>query len=552
MSAGAAQRVRCAIYTRKSSEEGLEQGFNSLDAQREACAAYVLSQASEGWAALPDRYDDGGISGGTLERPALKRLVADVEAGKIDVIVVYKVDRLSRSLFDFAKLVEAFEKAGTSFVSITQSFNTTSSMGRLTLNMLLSFAQFEREVTAERIRDKIAASKAKGMWMGGVPPLGYAPDGRSLAIIEEQATLVRLLFAKALELGTVGALQEWLDDKRMRLPRRTLAMGRVIGGGRYERGPLYAMLRNRLYVGEIVHRGATFAGQHLPIVDRETFDRVQLLLTENRQGRTYRRAASPALLAGRIVDRQGVPLLCSHASKGMLRYHYYVSRDRQRGVSQYGLRLPTSAIERPVVDRILALFADPLALMTDLGLKVDDLELLGDKCAHLRALPRASQAQTLLSLVEKVQVGDEQLVVQLDRARLAELLEVQAGCAAAPITLAIDGQFRRGRTTRLVTRDGHPIAPSTDPSLTRLIAKAHGWWAELRKGEMTLTDLAGRESVTASYVTRVLRLAFLSPPIIEAALAGRLRDGIDGTSLTLKLTISPDWREQDAMIRGPA
>jgi DNA invertase Pin-like site-specific DNA recombinase len=231
--------VRCAIYTRKSSEEGLEQAFNSLDAQREACAAYVLSQASEGWSALPDVYDDGGLSGGSLERPALQRLLADVAAGRIDIIVVYKVDRLTRSLLDFAKLVEAFDKAGTSFVSVTQSFNTTTSMGRLTLNMLLSFAQFEREVTAERIRDKIAASKAKGMWMGGTPPLGYAKNERSLKIVEEEAAFVRHLFARYLELGTVRALAEELTGQGVTSPVRTYASGRSAGGGRMTRGQLY-------------------------------------------------------------------------------------------------------------------------------------------------------------------------------------------------------------------------------------------------------------------------------------------------------------------------
>lgn len=206
--------VRCAIYTRKSSEEGLEQGFNSLHAQREACAAYVLSQASEGWVLLPEVYDDGGLSGGTLERPALQRLLGDVADGKVDIIVVYKVDRLTRSLLDFAKLVEALDKAGTSFVSVTQSFNTTTSMGRLTLNMLLSFAQFEREVTAERIRDKVAASKAKGMWMGGIPPLGYRPDGRTLAIVEEHAALVREIHARYLALGNVRSVAESLAAER--------------------------------------------------------------------------------------------------------------------------------------------------------------------------------------------------------------------------------------------------------------------------------------------------------------------------------------------------
>ena len=252
--------VRCAIYTRKSSDEGLEQAFNSLDAQREACAAYVLSQASEGWVALPDIYDDGGLSGGTLQRPALQRLLGEVAAGRVNIIVVYKVDRLTRSLFDFAKLVETLDAGGTSFVSVTQSFNTTTSMGRLTLNMLLSFAQFEREVTAERIRDKIAASKARGMWMGGTPPLGYAPSERTLTIVEGHARLIRRLFERYLALGSVRLLEEELATAKIRVPARTTITGKAIGTGAFTRGQLYHVLRNVIYTGQIGHKGKVYPG----------------------------------------------------------------------------------------------------------------------------------------------------------------------------------------------------------------------------------------------------------------------------------------------------
>ena len=250
--------IRCAIYTRKSSEEGLEQGFNSLDAQREACAAYILSQTGEGWVALPDSYDDGGISGGTLQRPGLQRLLADIKAKRVDTVVVYKVDRLTRSLMDFSKLVEAFDAAGTSFVSVTQSFNTTTSMGRLTLNMLLSFAQFEREVTAERIRDKIAASKAKGMWMGGTPPIGYRPNDRSLTIVDVEADLVRHIFATYLKLGNVPRVEEALAREGVRSPRRNRGSGREFGGRVLARGQIYGILKNPLYVGLIEHKGQTY------------------------------------------------------------------------------------------------------------------------------------------------------------------------------------------------------------------------------------------------------------------------------------------------------
>lgn len=297
------KKVRCAIYTRKSSEEGLEQDFNSLDAQREACAAYVLSQASEGWTLITDEYDDGGLSGGTLERPALQRLLEDIAAGKIDIVVVYKVDRLTRSLLDFAKLVEAFDKAETSFVSVTQSFNTTTSMGRLTLNMLLSFAQFEREVTAERIRDKIAASKKRGMWMGGTPPLGYKPDGRSLTIVEDHAGIVRHIFARYLKLSNVRLVTAELVREGIMTPKRMATTGRVTGGRPFTRGQIYKLLSNPIYIGRIRHKQTSYKGLHQPIIDQGIWDAVQQMLASNRQGeRSGSRARSPSLLAGRIID----------------------------------------------------------------------------------------------------------------------------------------------------------------------------------------------------------------------------------------------------------
>src|SRR5687768_1704350 len=265
---GASKR-RCAIYTRKSSEEGLEEDFNSLDAQREACEAYIRSQKSAGWSLLSDLYDDGGISGGTLERPALQRLLADIQAGRVDLVVVYKVDRLTRSLADFAKIVEVFDAQGVSFVSVTQQFNTTTSMGRLTLNMLLSFAQFEREVTGERIRDKIAASKQKGMWMGGPTPLGYEPNGRSLKVQEPDAETVRTLFRLYLELGSVRRLKEEADRRGLISKLRPHWKGRMRGGRPFSRGFLYHLLQSPIYIGRIGHNGGSFEGQHPAIVDRE-------------------------------------------------------------------------------------------------------------------------------------------------------------------------------------------------------------------------------------------------------------------------------------------
>ena len=331
--------VRCAIYTRKSSDEGLEQDFNSLDAQHAACSAYVRSQASEGWEEIDERYDDGGLSGGTLARPALQRLLADIARCRVDIVVVYKVDRLTRSLLDFAKLVEQLDTSGTSFVSVTQSFNTTTSMGRLTLNMLLSFAQFEREVTAERIRDKIAASKARGMWMGGIPPLGYRPDGRSLAIDEYQAELVRLLFAQYARLGTVRALSSWLEGKGIMTPRRVTQSGKAFGGAQFSRGQLYAILRNPVYVGKIAHKGTVHAGKHPPLIDEDNWRAVQDQLTSHVQGQRTARAARKALLADKLFDANGKRMIPVHTSKGSRRYHYYVSEARHHGDEGEGLRV---------------------------------------------------------------------------------------------------------------------------------------------------------------------------------------------------------------------
>ena len=319
--------VRCAIYTRKSSEEGLEQAFNSLDAQREACEAYVLSQKHEGWAALPQMYDDGGVSGGTMERPALQRLLADIAAGKIDTVVVYKVDRLTRSLSDFARIVDVFEAHGVSFVSVTQAFNTTSSMGRLTLNMLLSFAQFEREVTGERIRDKIAASKQKGMWMGGLPPLGYDVADRKLVINQKEAETVCHIFRRSVDLGSVSTLQEELDAVSIVSKRRVDRFGRECGGKSLARGALYLMLQNRIYRGEIVHKQASYPGEHQPIIDQALWETVQGQLAENRvECRTGARAAEPSLLAGLVHDDAGERMTPTHANKKGTRYRYYVRR----------------------------------------------------------------------------------------------------------------------------------------------------------------------------------------------------------------------------------
>src|SRR5467141_3902108 len=336
--------VRCAIYTRKSSEEGLDQEFNSLQAQREACEAFIESQRQEGWVCLRAAYDDGGFSGARMDRPALQRLLADLTAGRVGTIVVYKIDRLTRSLADFAKIVEILDTKGALFVSVTQQFNTTTSMGRLTLNILLSFAQFEREVIGERIRDKIAASKKKGMWMGGVPPLGYRVQDRKLVIVDSEAEIVRSIFRRYAELGSVRLLKEELEARGIKSKSWTSPSGRLVGGKPFSRGALYLMLQNRAYLGEIVHKGQFHPGEHTPIIDQPLWDAVQEQLAGNTaRRRCGRRTRQSSLLTGMLFDGDGNRMTPSHAVKKGTHYRYYVSGSlitKDRTEISAGLRIP--------------------------------------------------------------------------------------------------------------------------------------------------------------------------------------------------------------------
>src|SRR5215472_692681 len=359
---------RCAIYTRKSSEEGLEQNFNSLHAQREACEAFIKSQASEGWRLVKTHYDDGGLSGASIERPALQRLLGDIRQGLIEVVAVYKVDRLTRSLTDFAKIVELFDAHQVSFVAVTQQFNTISSMGRLTLNVLLSFAQFEREVTGERIRDKIAASKAKGLWMGGVVPLGYDLRARCLVINQAEAELVRQIFRRYLELGCVRLLKDELDGRGAVSKPRVSGNGARVKGHAFSRGALYAVLSNPLYIGEVRHRGVRYPGQHQGIVERELWDKVQQhLLARAQRRRLHAVKVEPSPLLGKLFDSSGVGLTPSHARKGERRYRYYVSRGLTIGPAHRvadGWRFPAPEIERTVTAAAQQVLNDEPAIAT--------------------------------------------------------------------------------------------------------------------------------------------------------------------------------------------
>jgi site-specific DNA recombinase len=409
------RKLRCAVYTRKSSEEGLEQEFNSLHAQREACEAYIASQRSEGWVLVRDQYDDGGVSGGTLERPGLRRIVADIDDGLVDVVVVYKIDRLSRSLADFAKLVEVFDRNGVTFVSVTQSFNTTTSMGRLTLNILLSFAQFEREVTAERIRDKVAASRRKGMWMGGVPPFGYRVENRKLLVDEGAAEHVRWIFARFLEIGSCTILAQEVEAKGLWTSR----------GNRIDKKYLYRMMSNRAYIGEAVHKGDSYPGEHDAIIDRTLWDKVHLILKESPRARgTRTRAQTPALLKGLVFGPDGAAFSPTHTRKHGRLYRYYVSQSVLKfgkGACPIG-RVPAGDLEAAVVNQLRAVFRQPeiiagtwkVARTHDASISETDASAALQRLDPLWGeLFPAEQARILALLVERVDIGEKGLDVHL-------------------------------------------------------------------------------------------------------------------------------------------
>ena len=541
--------VRCAIYTRKSSDEGLEQEFNSLDAQREACAAYIASQKGEGWQMLTDRYDDGGISGATLERPGLQRLLADIDAGNVDLIIVYKVDRLTRSLADFSRLVDRFDQAGASFVSVTQQFNTATSMGRLTLNVLLSFAQFEREVTAERIRDKIAASKKKGMWMGVRVPLGYDASDRTLIVNDEEADTVRTLFLLYRKLGCVRRLKEEADRLGLISKQHRDSGGRITGGVPFSRGRLYHLLQNPVYVGEIRHKDQRYPGQHQPIVDRALFEAVQQMLGANRRGsgsRKLRATASP--LAGKLVDETGDRLTPSHAVRRGKRHRYYISRRlvaKSGEPGTGGWRLPAAALEEAAARLIRQALTSPRLV------RGTPPERLAAMPAALEALGAALAGEgcgpLLNALVETGHIAPGQLAVTLDATALAAQLGV-APDQIDPDALAISGAFtlrRRGVEAKLVL-DSAPAA--IDPVLVRSIARGRAWFEEIKAGT-PMQAIAARENISQRRVAHLVDLAFLAPDIVQLVTDGRQPAALtaDGLIRTHNQSL---WIDQRAWLAG--
>ena len=484
MAASMTKPVRCAIYTRKSTEHGLELEFNSLDAQRDACEAYIKSQASQGWRGLPQHYDDPAYSGGNLDRPALQQLLKDIDAGRIDVIVVYKIDRLTRSLADFAKLVVAFDAKAISFVAVTQQFNTTTSMGRLTLNVLLSFAQFERELSSERVRDKVAASRRKGKWTGGTVPLGYDAKDKKLVINKAEAETVRYIFRRYLELQSFGKLVEDLDDKGIVTKRRNTKVKKFNGAIPFTYGPLAYFFKNRIYVGETGHKEKWFPGEHAAIVDRKIFDQVQQLLASQPAGRKARRTASEALLMGRLYDDRGNRMSPSFSCKNGVHYRFYVSsallRGRKADVGSVG-RVPAAEIESTVL-------------------------------TALETHQQQGQSDRALASIEDV----ERVVIAHDH-----LLITTAGTADRDGT---NQKFRIAWSTKAkdapaaIEDNGVPEAARNE-SLIQSIVRAHAWVDCLCEGTYeSIEQLAEENRLHPKVVRQALRLAFLSPEVTSAIL----------------------------------
>jgi DNA invertase Pin-like site-specific DNA recombinase len=562
---GKAGQVRCAVYTRKSTEEGLDQDFNSLDAQREACEAFIQSQKSEGWVLVPDSYDDGGISGGTLERPALKRLMADIAAGRVDIVVVYKVDRLTRSLADFAKLVETFDATGASFVSVTQQFNTSTSMGRLTLNMLLSFAQFEREVTAERIRDKIAASKRKGMWMGGPVPLGYDAVDRKLEINESEAETVRHIFEQYLALDSILHLKYALDRGGIVSKQRINKAGNKINGQSLSRGALALILRNPLYIGEVQHKGERYPGLHEAIIDCDVWNRVQELLDGQRVVRRNATNASvPSPLAGMLFDQKGEPLTPGHASKGpaRIRYRYYNSNRLVVGLAADhpdAWRLPAEPVERAVRNTLVDLLCDGdhlRGLLPDSSSATEHRQLQGRIDTLAREIGDRNGAtlrDLLTKLSARIEIGPDSITLSITRPALALHLGLafeddqpdQRLICTRPLTLR-----KRGQETKLVLGDVNAAEP--DHALIKLIADARDWMRRLLDGKVASIRALARElDLDHRHVTRALPLAFLATDIVAAILDGRQPVHLTARKLERMDALPIRWDDQRAALGFP-
>jgi site-specific DNA recombinase len=519
-----AKPVRCAIYTRVSTEQGLEQNFNSLDAQYDASQAYIRSQVHAGWSLLRAKYEDGGFSGGNTDRPALQRLLDDVRAGKVDVIVVYKVDRLTRSLADFAKLVELFDRHSVSFVSVTQQFNTTTSMGRLTLNVLLSFAQFEREVTSERIRDKIAASKRKGLWVGGMAPLGYDTKHRRISVNEAEADRVRAIFRSYLRLGSLGLLMAHLRQQGIVTKVRTLKSGATVGGIPFTRGPLAHLLRNRFYIGQVMFKAEVLAGEQPAIVDRDLFDAVQAKLSEQLNNHKTTRMKSEALLAGRIFDERGNRMTPSHVRKRGIKYRYYLSSALLQGQPERAgavTRIPAAEIEGLVMRSVRD---------------------------HLNQSEEIEDAILITTHVARIDVQAKQLVIELANAKgIGSKRSRSRNILKVPWHKTPLKRRREILVPGSVTpHDARAMRSETRALLIASIARGRRWLNELIADPTANTEsIARRECCSVRKVNMTISLAFLAPDLVKAAIEGRLPHGMGVVRLA---DLPAEWSRQHQML----
>ena len=555
---------RCAIYTRKSSEEGLDQAFNSLDAQRDACCAYVASQKHEGWILSDKKYDDGGYSGGSLQRPALQTLLHDMAKGLIDIIVVYKIDRLTRSLADFAKLTEVLDKYAVSFVAVTQQFNTSTSMGRLTLNVLLSFAQFEREVAGERIRDKIAASKRRGIWMGGVVPLGYDVNNRKLIINEQEAKTVRDIFKQYLVFKSVQALQKHLDASGIRSKRQRRKDGTVKGSNSFFRGALYTILNNTIYRGLISHKTQTFPGNHEAIISEELFQSVQETLSAQGPGEQAKvKRGSPALLQGLAFDTKGNRLQPTHSNKQGRKYRYYVSGPtiRNAKTNPDGLRIPASDLEKIIVNAVATKLRDKKWVTStfagtnnasDLSPMIERASLLGKHVEQQMVLNDDELKRTIM----RVEVGKNTIAIKLNMNYLVVALLADAGSERAicakhnTLDLIVSGQFLRcGKQVRLVLGNDGTDHHNPDERLVQEIVRARRWFDDLASGRVSsIAELAKRESCSAPYISLKISLAFLAPDIVESIIDGTQPRSLTPERLKKACPLPISWEEQRAIL----
>ena len=533
MKAPSVKSVRCAIYTRVSTDQGLDQEFNSLDAQYEASSAYIKSQAHAGWTLIRSRYDDGGYSGGSTDRPDLQRLLDDIRARKIDVIVVYKVDRLTRSLADFAKLVELFDAHGVSFVSVTQQFNTTTSMGRLTLNVLLSFAQFEREVTSERIRDKIAASKRKGIWVGGPLPLGYEMKDNKVVVVEEEAERVRLIYRRYLELSGVNELVRDLKQRNLRTKAKLLANGATRGDIPFQRGTLFYLLRNRFYIGEVGYKGDILPGEQPPIMERALFDAVQQKLTDQWTARTRIRNATDHLLTGLLFDDAGHRMVPTHATKAGIRYRYYVSLPCLHGEAR--------TADVGSVPRV------PAAEIEDIVLKSLNAHLRSQSGMPASAITGHS---AIAEMIDRIDIHKDRLTVRLTSREnpgtikpTDDIESTDNRVLSIPWQKPPSKRFRQILLPHGVSRsEVRPERPERRHRLVRAIAKGRRWLDEIISGSVTEAEqIALREQCSVRHVNMTISLAFLAPDLVRAAVEGRLPRGIN----IERLRDAPaEWRRQ--------